>query len=383
MTRRAPDGSDAKQDPAPREGEQELIEELPSPSLAVNELSFEAYELEDPELDESLTFDLTQEQDDELANFDESAFGAGGFELDVLEGDGRIRRTAADRKGRRHQDPSLDPATLYLNAIGILPLLTAAQEVVLAREVAQGVPGSRGRMIEANLRLVVSIAKRYQGRGLSLLDLIEEGNLGLIRAVEKFDPELGYRFSTYATWWIKQNIDRALMNQASPVRLPVHVVKDLAQCIRAVMRLRSQLQREPTPAEVASHMGRPEPSVRNMLGNQLRFCSTDLPLADAPDLTFIDTVASPDDHQPATQLEEQDLKQNVDQWLELLPAKHREIIARRFGLRGFESATLEEVGKEIGLTRERVRQLQLEAMAKLRRIMEREGFSADCLREFK
>jgi RNA polymerase nonessential primary-like sigma factor len=295
-------------------------------------------------------------------------------------------------RDERHEDPDdhprrpeglFDPVTLYLNSIGYVPLLTAAQEVTLAREAARGMDESRELMIISNLRLVVSLAKRYQGRGLALLDLIAEGNLGLIRAVEKFNPELGYRFSTYATWWIKQNIDRALMNQAGTVRLPVHVAKDLGQCIRTLVRLRGQLEREPTPAEVAGSMRRSEQNVRTLLSHQLRFCSTETPLAEAPDLALLDTVASAEEQEPSMQLEQENLRHKVDQWLELLSSKHREIIARRFGLRGFDSATLEEVGREVGLTRERVRQLQFEAMTRLRRIMERAGFSADCLKSLK
>jgi RNA polymerase nonessential primary-like sigma factor len=312
---------------------------------------------------------------------DTEADVACGAEASDSDDDPRVRDEGEDQSQRA--DGAFDPVTLYLNAIGYLPLLTAAQEVTLAREAAQGMDISRRRMIEANLRLVVSVAKRYQGRGLALLDLIEEGNLGLIRAVEKFDPELGYRFSTYATWWIKQTIDRALMNQSSTIRLPVHVAKDLGQCIRTLVQLRAQLEREPTPAEVADRMQRSEHNVRTLLGHQLRFCSTETPLAEAPDLALLDTVASSEEQEPSMQLEAENLRYKVDQWLELLSSKHREIIARRFGLRGFDSATLEEVGKEVGLTRERVRQLQFEAMTRLRRIMERAGFSADCFKRLK
>jgi RNA polymerase nonessential primary-like sigma factor len=348
--------------------------------LEVHELNSASYAL-DAELDDVLLdvmADVQGGNDIDAASSESADFEAEAFDPDLVESGSDDTRA----KARRHEG-RFDPVTLYLNAIGYLPLLTAAQEVVLAREVAQGTVDSRRRMIEANLRLVVSVAKRYQGRGLALLDLIEEGNLGLIRAVEKFDPELGYRFSTYATWWIKQNIDRALMNQADTVRLPVHVAKDLSQCIRVAVQLRTKLEREPSPAEVAHSMQRPERSVRTLLSHQFRFCSTEAPLAEAPDLALLDTVAASEGQEPLVQLEEENLQHKVDQWLDLLSSKHREIIARRFGLRGFDSATLEEVGKEVGLTRERVRQLQFEAMARLRRIMERAGFSADCFRKLK
>ena len=390
MERRAPDEKENQVDSPPvsqvTPHHTEISEDENSDAgatLTVSELSAEEYQLEEISAEESLAFELTEDEfSEEFLSFIEDADSPEELAIESDEAVSTKVRSAAERRARRYE-AALDPATLYLNAIGFLPLLTAAQEIALARQVAQGLPGSRSQMIEANLRLVVSVAKRYQGRGLALLDLIEEGNLGLIRAVEKFDPELGFRFSTYATWWIKQNIDRALMNQADTIRLPVHVVKDLTQCIRAVVQLRSKLEREPSPGEVAAHMGRTESNVRTLLSHQLRLCSTDLPLPDAPDLTLLDTVASPEEQDPSAQLEEQNLCQTVDQWLDLLPAKHRDIIARRFGLRGYESATLEEVGKEVGLTRERVRQLQLEAMARLRRIMERAGFSVDCLKALK
>jgi len=295
-------------------------------------------------------------------------------------GKSRMSRRAGRRAGLRSEDDLNDATTLYLNEIGFMTLLTAEQEVQLAREVVQGNRESRCRMIEANLRLVVAVAKRYQGRGLSLLDLIEEGNLGLIRAVEKFDPELGYRFSTYATWWIKQNMDRALMNQANTIRLPIHVLKDMTNCVRTVVALREAMAREPTPAEVATRMQKPEKAIRTLMENQISICSTDQPISENGDVFLLDTVASADEYEPLVQLEESDIQQNVDQWLDRLSVKHRDILARRFGLRGYESATLEEVGKEVGLTRERVRQLQIEALLKLRRILEREGFSADCLK---
>ncbi|MDR2212813.1 MAG: sigma-70 family RNA polymerase sigma factor [Pseudomonadales bacterium] len=344
-----------------------------SPSFSVRELSLGTYELDAPPPRAAAGDDVFEAASHEAAIGEGDACGldlAGDADDEPGPSAGKIRRAEACR----------DITTLYLNSIGSLALLDAEQELTLAREVVRGVLGSRERMIEANLRLVVSVAKRYQGRGLHLLDLIEEGNLGLIRAVEKFNPELGFRFSTYAIWWIKQNIDRALINQAHAIRLPVHVMKELGQCLRTALQLQGQLEREPTPAEVARRMQRPEKTVRKLLSKQLHVCSTEAPLAEVPELCLLDTLAAAPEQEPSAQLEECNLSSKLEQWLKLLSDKQREIIARRFGLYGFESATLDEVGKEVGLTRERVRQLQLEGIAKLRRIMERAGFSVDCLR---
>ena len=276
---------------------------------------------------------------------------------------------------------AVDPTTLYLNEIGYTALLNAEQEVVLAREALRGNSDSRKRMIEANLRLVVAIAKRYQHRGLGLPDLIAEGNIGLIRAVEKFNPELGFRFSTYATWWIKQTIDRALMNQARTIRLPIHVMKDLGACLRALERLRDELGREPTTQEVAAHVGKPLRTVERLLQSNSKVCSANVPLAEAPESSFMDNLPDETPSDPQVILQEQDLHESIEQWLERLSAKHRDVLTRRFGLRGHDGGTLEDVGKEIGLTRERVRQIQIEALARLRRMMERDGFSVDVFKE--
>lgn len=277
--------------------------------------------------------------------------------------------------------PPLDPTRLYLNEIGDTPLLRAGEEAELARLVREGDRDSRQRMIESNLRLVVTIAKRYLNRGLSLLDLVEEGNLGLIRAVEKFDPELGYRFSTYATWWIKQNIERALMNQSHTIRLPIHVRKDLINCQRALYELREELGREPEPRELAARLGRSVKKVKKLLKLAIAVCSADTPVKPGSELSLVDTLPDRRVSDPSLILQDRDIRRSLHDWLGKLPEKQGEIVARRFGLRGYGSATLEDVGREVGLTRERVRQIQVEALARLRRMMEREGLDADVLRD--
>jgi RNA polymerase nonessential primary-like sigma factor len=276
---------------------------------------------------------------------------------------------------------STDPTTLYLKEIGCTVLLNAEQEVKLAREVLRGNNDSKRLMIESNLRLVVALAKRYQNRGLSLLDLIEEGNLGLIRAVEKFDPELGFRFSTYATWWIKQNMDRALMNQARTIRLPIHVMKEMNLYLKAAEHLREQQGKEPAIEDIANQMGASVKTVRKLQRYNTHICSADVPLTDSADCTLLDTLPDNHESEPELLLQEQNLQARIEVWLERLSDKQREVVARRFGLSGYESSTLEDVGREVGITRERVRQIQIEALGKLRRMLEREGFSADCLKE--
>lgn len=274
-----------------------------------------------------------------------------------------------------------DPTTLYLNEIGYTALLNAEQEIALAREALQGNAQSRQRMIEANLRLVVAIAKRYQHRGLGLPDLIAEGNIGLIRAVEKFNPEFGFRFSTYATWWIKQTIDRALMNQGRTIRLPIHVMKELGVCLRALDQLRDELGREPSPKEIARRIDKPVRTVERLLLSNTKVYSANVALPDTTDSAFLDNLPDETPSDPQEILQEQDLQESIEGWLGRLSAKHCEVVTRRFGLRGHDGGTLEDVGKEIGLTRERVRQIQIEALDKLRRMMERDGFTVDCLKD--
>ena len=265
---------------------------------------------------------------------------------------------------------ALDATQLYLNEIGFSPLLSPEEEVHFARLSQKGDPAGRKRMIESNLRLVVKIARRYVNRGLSLLDLIEEGNLGLIRAVEKFDPERGFRFSTYATWWIRQTIERAIMNQTRTIRLPIHVVKELNVYLRAARELTQKLDHEPSPEEIATLLEKPVGEVKRMLGLNERVSSVDVSLGPDSDKTLLDTLTDDRPTDPCELLQDDDLSQSIDQWLGELTDKQREVVVRRFGLRGHESSTLEDVGLEIGLTRERVRQIQVEGLKRLREILE-------------
>ncbi len=279
----------------------------------------------------------------------------------------------------RKAEKALDATQLYLNEIGYSPLLTADEEKYYSRLARSGDDSGRKRMIESNLRLVVKISRRYINRGLTLLDLIEEGNLGLIRAVEKFDPELGFRFSTYATWWIRQTIERSIMNQTRTIRLPIHVVKELNVYLRAARELTQKLDHEPTAEDIAEMLGRPVADVKRLLRLNERVVSMDVPVGPDSDTSMVDMIADAQVCDPSQLLQDTDIKDNISVWLEELSEKQREVVARRFGLRGYESSTLEEVGREIGLTRERVRQIQVEALRRLRSIMEMQGLSGESL----
>lgn len=272
-----------------------------------------------------------------------------------------------------------DATRVYLKEIGTYSLLTADQEVEYARLAQSGNQKARERMIVANLRLVVKIARRYLNRGLSLLDLIEEGNIGLMRAVEKFDPERGFRFSTYATWWIKQTIDRALMNQTRTIRLPIHVVKEINLYLRTERNLAQTLDREPTSEDVAKAVDRSANDIKKLFNLNERVTSVDTPRADDSEKSLLDTIPDEQNPDPLVLLEEVDLSKRIDAWLSQLTDKQRQVLERRFGLDGRESATLEQVGLEMDITRERVRQIQIEGLKCLRKILEAEGFSLDVL----
>ncbi|MGB2078297.1 MAG: RNA polymerase sigma factor RpoS [Vibrio sp.] len=280
---------------------------------------------------------------------------------------------------------NLDATQMYLSEIGFSPLLTAEEEVLYARRALRGDVAARQRMIESNLRLVVKISRRYNSRGLALLDLIEEGNLGLIRAVEKFDPERGFRFSTYATWWIRQTIERALMNQTRTIRLPIHVVKELNIYLRTARELAQKLDHEPTAEEIAFQLDKPVEDVNKMLRLNERISSVDTPIGGGSDgeKALLDII--PDANQaadPEVSTQNDDINSSLIDWLNELNPKQKEVLARRFGLLGYEASTLEEVGREINLTRERVRQIQVEGLKRLRDILMKQGLTMESLFSF-
>lgn len=271
-----------------------------------------------------------------------------------------------------------DATRIYLSEIGFSPLLSAEEEVYYARRALKGDDDARRRMIESNLRLVVKIARYYMNRGLAFLDLIEEGNLGLIHAVEKFDPERGFRFSTYATWWIRQTIERAIMNQTRTIRLPVHVVKQINSYQKIARKLAQELDHDPSPEEVAARLELPLAEVQMILGLQEQLSMVESAGLDK-DRLLQETVADENQIDPATRLQEEEIQACIATWLMQLNDKQRQVVEQRFGLNGDEVATLEEVGECIGVTRERVRQIQVEALRKLRRILEKEGISGEQL----
>ncbi|OGV43994.1 MAG: RNA polymerase sigma factor RpoS [Legionellales bacterium RIFCSPHIGHO2_12_FULL_42_9] len=274
----------------------------------------------------------------------------------------------------------MDATQLYLSEIGFSPLLTAEEETYYARLAKIGDVQARKRMIESNLRLVVKISRRYLNRGLPLLDLIEEGNLGLMKSVEKFDPERGFRFSTYATWWIRQTIERAIMNQTRTIRLPIHVVKELNIYLRAARFLTQKLDHEPSMEEIAEQVDKPLEEVEKMLGFNDKITSVDVPIGyDDNNKSLLETIADENSVNPAELLTDANLRSHVENLLDKLTENQRQVIARRFGLHGYDKSTLEEVGEEINLTRERVRQIQVEALKTLRNLLEGVGITHDDL----
>lgn len=274
---------------------------------------------------------------------------------------------------------SVDPVRLYLRDVETERLLTADEEVLYARRAQNGDESARQKMIVCNLRLVIKIARRYMNRGLDLLDLIEEGNMGLMRAVEKFDPERGFRFSTYATWWIRQTIERGLMNQSRTVRLPVHVVKEVHTFNRAARKIAQNRHAEVTAEQIADHLDRPVDDVLKIMAYNERQSSFDSPLKGDGEFSLLDMIPDQESNRPDELVQDSGVQGFLDQLMSQLESKQREVLFRRYGLRGYETHTLEEVGEHLGVTRERVRQIQLEAVRRLKLLAKKAGVTAEVI----
>lgn len=275
------------------------------------------------------------------------------------------------------QDP--DVTQLYLHEIGFEPLLTPEEEIDFGRRARAGDREARKHMINGNLRLVVKIARGYLHRGLLFADLIEEGNIGLIHAVERFDPERGFRFSTYATWWIRQSIERAIMNQGRTVRLPIHVLKKITQCYRAMKELAEHSEHPPTLNEVAKKLDKPFEEIEYLMLLLEGSVSIDAPIKTNQEYSLLEAIPDEAKNDPADLLQEVLVQMHLTQWIESLPEKYREVVIRRYGLFDHDLQTLEQVGEEIGLTRERVRQIQIDALDRLKGMLESEGIDAEVI----
>ncbi|QBE65118.1 RNA polymerase sigma factor RpoS [Pseudoduganella lutea] len=312
---------------------------------------------------------------------DEQDGSAGNGSDGAADGRGAALASVDELKKVLAAELSTDTTQHYLNQIGTRPLLTAPQEVHFATLAKSGDFAARQKMIEHNLRLVVSIAKHYINRGVVLLDLIEEGNIGLMRAIDKFEPERGFRFSTYATWWIRQSIERAIMNQARTVRLPVHMVRELNQILRGKYHLEAQHHngKDATAEDIADLVGRPVDEVQDILALSEHATSLDAPLDNDPQSSLMDMLPGDADDSPDARAEHQEMTHLVRDWLSRLPDKQRIVIMRRFGLDNDDPATLETLAEEMGVTRERVRQIQQEALVKLKRAMAARGVVRDSL----
>lgn len=269
----------------------------------------------------------------------------------------------------------LDATRVYLNELKHSTLLTAEQEKFYGLKVLSGDQDARNIMIESNLRLVVKISRRYLNRGLPLLDVINEGNLGLIRAVEKFDPNRGFRFSTYATWWIRQSIERALMSQTRTIRLPIHIVKEMNAYLKAQRYLANVLDYEPSAEDIAVYLDKPLEKVEKMLKLNERVTSVDVPSSNNVDKPLIDFIGCDNNVCHVEQIQENGIKQNLTDWVMELPEKQREVICRRYGLCGYEESTLEQIANELGVTRERIRQIQMTSLKRLKDILRAHGYS--------
>ncbi|MFU8788049.1 MAG: RNA polymerase sigma factor RpoS [Methylobacter sp.] len=276
-------------------------------------------------------------------------------------------------------DKSIDTTRAYLNDLARSHLLTIEQEKFYGSRALQGDGAARKIMIESNLRLVVKISRSYLNRGLPLLDLIEEGNLGLIRAVEKFEPERGFRFSTYATWWIRQTIERAIMNQTRTIRLPIHIIKEMNAYLKAQRYLAQTLDYEPNAEDIARHLNVAVNKVEKMLKLNERVTSIDLPGGKEFEQPLMESISDAESLSPAEKIHQDSINTLIIKWLFELPEKQREVICRRYGLCGYEGSTLEQVAQELGVTRERVRQIQMDGLKRMKEILEGSGYSADSI----
>ena len=313
--------------------------------------------------------ELTPDQIDGIYNL----FADNG--IDILEGEGVATDDVPGAKPEEEVIPKLDlsvktptndPVRMYLKEIGKVPLLTAEEEVSLAKRIERRDMDAKRKLIEANLRLVVSIAKRYVGRGMLFLDLIQEGNLGLIRAVEKFDYRKGYKFSTYATWWIRQAITRAIADQARTIRIPVHMVETINKLIRVQRQLLQDMGREPTPEEIAHEMGTTPLKVREIIKISQEPVSLETPIGEEEDSQLGDFIEDEDATMPVEAVSEIMQKEELNAVLGTLTHRERNVIELRFGLKGEHPRTLEEVGQKFGVTRERIRQIEAKTLAKLK-----------------
>ncbi|WP_374681516.1 RNA polymerase sigma factor RpoS [Accumulibacter sp.] len=321
----------------------------------------------------SAPFDSDSDHADRLENYlDEPEFAASeGLPFAAAEPEEAFQSPEAELLN--------DVTQHYLNEIGAKPLFSPAEEADWARRARAGEFPARQKMIEHNLRLVVNIAKHYLNRGMPLLDLIEEGNLGLIHAIEKFDPDRGFRFSTYATWWIRQGIGRAIMNQARTIRLPVHVVKEINVVLRAIRHLEAANGREICLEQIAHLIDRPVDDVRRVIALNERIASLDAPLQVDPGRTIGEVIADDSLVDPDELLQSSEIGDLLRTWVGQLGEKQQQVLLRRYGLGGGETSTLEEIALDLNLTRERVRQIQIEALDQLRRIIRRGGVTRDNL----